>query len=80
MIYITDSFWYLEVPESHRRNPHTAPVHDVADFIRKDFGARVKVKRPNSQVYSLDFADTRCETLFKIKYSEYVRSYEWRGN
>lgn len=72
MIYIADSFWYHEVSGIVRSDVSTSK--DIENFIRKDFETGVNVERPNMHVYSVDFADSRYETLFKIKYSEYVRN------
>lgn len=75
MIYTADSFWYNEVPESIRISK-SSMAEDVANHIKTEFDTKFNVKmcwHRSESAYSVEFADPRYETLFRIKYSEYVR-------
>ena len=76
MIALTVAFWRAEVKSTITYDPAVSSQQYLEDFLRKSIDNGIKVTvdsdAADERYYILSFSDPNYETLFRIKYGDYL--------
>ena len=72
MIKVHRRFWLLEISYQYRQRMETTGEDDIRDFLRHKFNTEIYVTTHNTTTYSIQFSNSKYETIFQLMYPEYI--------